>query len=134
MLLEPSRLEEDDEVDPSATEPERMAMNESLLRERNESLEPYNASTHWANPPVADWHCECATLECSQPVQLTITEYEAVRANPRQFVIVADERHLRPEAERVVAQTDRYWVVEKVGEGGELAEALDPRSSSGLSS
>jgi hypothetical protein len=134
MLPEPSRLEEENEVDLSGSEPDRKALNEALLRERNEALEPYNAATHWVDPPVADWHCECAMPECSQPVQLTITEYEAVRGNPRRFVIVADERHFRPEAERVVVQTDRYWVVEKVGEAAELAEALDPRSSSGLGS
>lgn len=131
MLLELSRLEEDDEVDLSGSEPDRKALNEAFLRERNEALEPYNVATHWANPPVADWHCECATPDCTEPVQLTITEYEAVRANPRHFVIVPDERHVRPEAERVVAQADRYWIVEKVGEAAELAEALDPRSNSG---
>jgi hypothetical protein len=130
MLPKPSRLEEDDQVDLTGSEPERMALNEALLRERNESLEPYNASIHWVNPPVADWHCECARLDCSEPVQLTITEYEAIRANPRQFVIVPQESHFRPQAERVVAQADRYWVVEKVGEAAALVEALDPRSNS----
>jgi hypothetical protein len=109
-------------------DPEKTALNESLLRERNENLEAHNASVNWVDPPVADWYCECGTLDCSMPVQLTMDEYERVRANPRWFVITPDERHLRADAERVVAQTERYWVVEKVGEAAEVAEELDPRS------
>jgi hypothetical protein len=111
--------------DPDA---ERMALNESLLRERNEALEAHNASVHWVDPPVADWHCECATLECSQPVQLTIDEYERARSNPRWFIVVPDARHVRPHDEHVVEREDRYWIVEKVGEAAEIAEALDPRA------
>jgi hypothetical protein len=107
---------------------DKMALNESLLRERNEALEAHNASVNWVDPPVADWYCECAVLDCSVPVQLTIGEYEQVRTNPRWFVIVPDARHLKPEVERVVEQADRYWIVEKVGEAAKTAEALDPRS------
>jgi hypothetical protein len=114
--------------DAPGTDSEKTALNESLLRERNESLEAHNASVHWVDPPVADWHCECATLECSVPVQLTIEEYERVRAKPRWFLIAPDEKHRRPEAERVVAKTERYWIVEKVGEAAQVAEELDPRS------
>lgn len=110
------------------SEAERLALNEALLRERNEAIESHNASVNWVDPPVADWHCECATVDCGVPVQLTIGEYESVRANPRWFVIAPDERHLEPEVERVVAQNERYWIVEKVGDAAEMAEALDPRS------
>lgn len=106
----------------------KMGLNEALLRERNEALEAHNASVHWVNPPVADWYCECAVVDCSVPVQLTIGEYERVRANPRWFVIAPDERHLKPKVERVVERADRYWIVEKVGEAAEMAEVLDPRT------
>jgi hypothetical protein len=107
---------------------DKTALNESLLRERNEALETHNASVHWVDPPVADWYCECAQIDCDVPVQLTVEEYERVRANPRWFIVAPDERHRRPDVERLVEQTDRYWVVEKVGEAAEMAEALDPRS------
>lgn len=121
-------------MEPRDPEINRMALNESLLRERNEALEPHNSSVHWVNPPVADWHCECAIIECSVPVQLTLTEYEAVRANGRRFVVAPDARHVRPEAERVVEKNERYWVVEKEGEAAEFAEALDPRAGGSSSS
>jgi hypothetical protein len=107
---------------------DKTALNESLLRERNEALKSHNASVHWVDPPVADWYCECARLDCEAPVQLTVAEYEGVRANPRWFVVSPEERHLRPEVERLVEQRDRYWVVEKVGEAADMAEVLDPRS------
>jgi hypothetical protein len=106
---------------------DRTALNESLLRERNETLKTHNASVHWVDPPVADWYCECARLDCKAPVQLTVGEYERVRLNPRWFIVAPDQQHLRLEVERVVEQSDRYWVVEKVGEAAEMAEALDPR-------
>jgi hypothetical protein len=112
----------------------RLALNEALLRERNESIARHNAGIKWVDPPAADWYCECASLDCSEPVQLTIAEYEAVRKHPRRFVIAPDERHVGPEAERVVVQkSDRYWIVEKVGEAAEVAEALDPRTRPGPS-
>jgi hypothetical protein len=112
----------------SDAEAERIALNESLLRERNEALEPHNASVHWVNPPAADWYCECASLECSTPVQLTLEEYEAIRSDPRRFLIAPDAAHVRTDDERVVAQNERFWVVEKVGVAAEIVETLDPRS------
>jgi hypothetical protein len=107
---------------------DKTALNESLLRERNEALKAHNASVNWVDPPLADWYCECASLDCSEPVRLTVAEYERVRSNPRAFLVAPDERHVRPEVERVVEQTDRFWIVEKVGEAAEIAEQLDPRS------
>ena len=98
-----------------------------MLRERNEALQAPNAATHWVDPPYPDWLCECANLECSERVQLTIEEYEGIRAEPRRFVIAPDEKHTRPDDEQVVATTDRFWVVEKIGVAAEVSEALDPR-------
>ncbi len=59
-------------------------------------------------------------------VALTLGEYEAVRANPRRFVIVRG--HDLPEVEVVVEDHERYAVVEKVGAAGDEAERQDPRS------
>ena len=106
----------------------RQARNESVLRERNERLEPYNAAQNWVNPPFADWTCECADESCAEPVQLTISEYERVRAEPTHFLIAPSLEHVAPAVEQVVRQEDRYWVVEKVGVAAEVSEHLDPRS------
>jgi hypothetical protein len=109
----------------------RAAANESLFREINERIEASNASHHWVDPPYADWVCECAHVECAVPVQLTVQEYEAVRANPVQFFVSPSEEHVTFGVEQVVQRHDRYWVVEKRGAAAEVSEELDPRSDGG---
>jgi hypothetical protein len=71
--------------------------------------------------------CECGLLDCDRVVAITIAEYEAVRADPRQFAVVRD--HVMPEVEEVLAETDRYVLVAK-REGTPAAVAVqeDPRS------
>jgi hypothetical protein len=71
--------------------------------------------------------CECGLLDCDRVVAITIAEYEAVRADPRQFAVVRD--HVMPDVEEVLAETDRYTVVSK-REGTPAAVAIqeDPRT------
>jgi hypothetical protein len=109
----------------------RAARNESRFREINERIEASNAAHHWVDPPYADWVCECARAECSVPVQLTVQEYEAVRANPPWFLVAPSDEHLMPEVEQIVQRHERYWVVEKRGLAGDISEELDPRSGEG---
>jgi hypothetical protein len=47
-----------------------------------------------------------------------LEEYEEVRANPTHFAVVADDKHVVPEAERVIVKGKRYWVVREGGRGG----------------
>ena len=70
--------------------------------------------------------CECGSPGCDRVIVLTVAEYEHVRAEPREFLVVAD--HVAGDVERVVARTDRYVVVAK-GEGPAAAIAVeqDPR-------
>jgi hypothetical protein len=42
-----------------------------------------------------------------------------VRATPRRFVVKPG--HVHPDVERVVSRSVTYWVVEKVGEAGDVA-------------
>jgi hypothetical protein len=58
-----------------------------------------------------------------------VDEYEAVRRIPTHFVVAPG--HDVPEIERVVEKTERYVVVEKVGDAGGFAVQLDPRSRQG---
>jgi hypothetical protein len=57
-------------------------------------------------------------------LRLSREEYEAVRAHPRRFLIVPGHTFAHG---RVVQRTERFAVIEKVGDAGELAEELDPR-------
>lgn len=108
--------------------PERAAKNQSRFRDYNERIEPHNQVHSWADPPMPDWVCECAFVECVLPVRLTIAEYEAVRADPACFLVAPGDGHVVPEVERVVERHERYWVVEKLGEAAEVSEALDQRA------
>ena len=56
------------------------------------------------------------------------TEYEAVRAHARRYLVALD--HENPEIERVVSQNAHFAVVETfVGEASRIAEETDPRTT-----
>jgi hypothetical protein len=57
-------------------------------------------------------------------LEVTPEQYSAVRANPRQFLVLPG--HVVTEVETVVAEHDGYVVVEKLGGAGSLAEASLP--------
>lgn len=102
----------------------RIAKNEAIVREINEGIERSIAS----RSPDSDARmmCECGNLDCELLIAITVSEYEQVRQNARRFVVVKD--HVIPDVERVVAETDRFDVVEKrEGTSAEVAEASDPR-------
>ena len=101
----------------------RLGQNEALFRSINERIE---AGT-WPSAPsdVVAFRCECAALGCNVLIELTLAEYESVRANARQFVLAPG--HELPEVERVIRRTDAYVVVEKFGEAGQVADTTDPR-------
>ena len=105
----------------------RIGDNEALFREVNERVQSLN-ETFPAAAVDTSWVCECSNTGCFERVQMEPSEYEAVRAHPARFLVYPDHRHVAPEAERVVEQRDRYWVVEKIGEARRIAEASDPRS------
>lgn len=100
----------------------RVASNEAVFRDVNESI----ASGRWPGENAAGaFRCECAQLGCDVLIDVPVSEYERVRANPRRFIVAVD--HQAPEAEAVVEAFEGYLVVEKRGEGGRVAEETDPR-------
>ncbi len=106
----------------------RIAANENLLRERNEQSKAANAVHVWVNPPFPDWTCECGDATCSDPIRVSIDEYEAVRAEPTRFMVAPGSEHVAPEVERIVQRGERFWIVEKAGIGAEMSKELDPRA------
>ena len=104
---------------------ERAAQNQSLYRSINEKIKELNETFAEAAGQDSEWLCECADTDCTLRITATLHEYETVRSNPRTFFIWPD--HLYPEVERVLDQNDRFMLVEKLDNGGEVAEALDPR-------
>jgi hypothetical protein len=102
----------------------RIAKNEAIAREINEGIEEAMASLS------PEGHirmvCECGVLDCELVFAITVSEYEEARRDARRFVVVKD--HVIEDVERVVAETDRYAVVEKrEGTPAEIAEGSSPR-------
>lgn len=103
---------------------ERLAQNETLFREVNERLEELSRRTGTAEGGV-DFVCECADETCTGRIHLSLPEYEQVRADPQQFLVLPGHEAA---VEHVVADRGAYRIVEKEGEAGEVAEEEDPRS------
>ena len=104
----------------------RVGLNESIFRQVNEQIESLNHG-FGADLPTLAVICECADGDCTERIELAISAYEQVRADPRRYIVVPG--HVLPEFESIVAQADGYDVVEKrPGEAAKLAEETDPRS------
>ncbi|HEY6017993.1 MAG TPA: hypothetical protein VIU86_18865 [Gaiellaceae bacterium] len=103
----------------------RLGQNEAVYREVNERVLGINERFGIDDDRVS-FICECGQLACTERIELTVEEYEAVRSNPVHFALVPG--HDDPSVERVVEQNERFAVVEKLPGGpAELAAAEDPR-------
>jgi mannose-1-phosphate guanylyltransferase len=102
----------------------RITKNEVIAREINEGIEEAIASR--TPEGHARMLCECGNRDCELLIAISVSEYEDVHQDPRRFVVVKD--HVIPEVERVVAETERFTVVQKrEGTPEEVAEESDPR-------
>ena len=54
---------------------------------------------------------------------MTLAEYADLRASSVRFAVSPGDQHVFPDAESVVLQAERFWVVEKFGEAAEAAAA-----------
>lgn len=53
--------------------------------------------------------CECADLDCTKTIKLSVGEYEHIRSSPVRFPIALG--HDFPEVENVLEENARYTVV-----------------------
>jgi hypothetical protein len=97
---------------------ERVAYNEAWCRDLNERKAEWMKSGH----PTAGFRCECWRLDCGARIQLTGSEWEKIRAQPNRFAVAPD--HVAIGVELVVEEHPGFWIVEKRGEAGEVAEGL----------
>lgn len=104
---------------------ERLARNESLFRSVNENIEEAATSIP-LDDHTFEFFCECSNIDCTLLLPMTVSEYERVRANPKQFVVAPG--HELPEIETVVARTSAYQIVVKEGEAAEFVTDDDPRT------
>lgn len=107
---------------PSHKEAARAAQNESIFRELNDHL---GATSVGSPSDERGFVCECADMSCTEVLVVPLGEYEAVRTDAARFIVAPDEAHVDSKVEKVVEQMDGYWVVEKIGIAGDIAEELD---------
>jgi hypothetical protein len=99
----------------------RIVKNEVLFREVNERIEEISDGSR------TEFLCECGDAECTQPMLLSLREYEELRAEPDRFAVLPGHEEL--DVEEVVERREGYLVVRKFSGGpAELAAARDPRS------
>ena len=106
---------------------ERIARNDALFREANEDIESAAMSLDWDEDQRVPFICECADRSCKQILRLSLQEYEQIRANPRTFLNALGHHVAAHGAAVVIAETNRYEIVEKIGHAGDVAERLDQR-------
>lgn len=105
---------------------ERIGRNEALFRTVNERVKAVNEAFSLVLERT-DFVCECGRGDCTEPIAMTLEEYEAVRSEATQFAVVPG--HELEDAEAVVQRNDRFAVVRKnSGDAAEIAEATDPRA------
>jgi hypothetical protein len=100
-----------------------VALNESTFREVNEGIEEGRRDREGLVPFL----CECGEIGCNAIVEVTLEEYEGVRAGSRCFLVSPGHGAA---FDVPVSAGDRYGVVRKPdGPLGELADRTDPRGA-----
>jgi hypothetical protein len=95
----------------------RLVQTQALFKDINERLAQSRSPAIWQG-----FVCECASELCIELIEMTSDQYRSLRASPTTFAVVADERHVFAEIERVRSREDGYWIVERLPDT-ELARA-----------
>ena len=108
---------------PPHTREERIARNEDWCR----SLNQRHAQVIGGLDPMAGFRCECWREDCTARIPLRREEWTMVRAQPNRFAVAPG--HVAEKFEAVIKELPDFWMVEKFGEAGELAEQLAERGT-----
>jgi hypothetical protein len=105
----------------------RIARTEALFRDVNERIAE---SAQRFDSEEAEFVCECADPECTERVHATLDEYEQVRTDGTQFLLVPG--HEDTQIERVVERPRRRFAVVKKFNAivARTVRRLDPRAES----
>ncbi len=108
----------------------KLALNQSTFRNANERMERAARSHRFEAIQRVPFICECADPSCREIVMLSLVDYEAIRAHPDRFFLVAGHEDTEETHERILEAEEGYAVVEKTGRAGREAARLDPRDHS----
>jgi hypothetical protein len=96
----------------------RIAYNEDWCRDLNERKAEWMKS----GDPVAGFRCECWQANCAERIPLSGREWEKARFRPNRFAVAPG--HVAADLEAVVEEYPHFWLIEKHGEAGDVAEKL----------
>jgi hypothetical protein len=100
---------------PKMTAQERELQSRSLRREVNERIAELIEAFHSETEvPVMTVFCECGSEGCMAPIEMTLTEYQAVRAAPTRWVISSS--HIDTSAVSIVARRNGYALIDRRSE------------------
>jgi hypothetical protein len=94
---------------------ERVARNEELFQVVNRQIEKLEQTL--GRRETFAMVCECGKKHCLEGFEVEPAVYQRVRSNQLLFFVVPG--HEDTEVERIVEQTSRFLVVEKVGRAAE---------------
>ena len=97
---------------------------QALYREVNERIA--SLSAQWSASSL-ELLCECGTVACSERIEMSREEYEAMRAQPTHFVL--KHGHQAAGVEDVVGAEHTFLVVANYGDAATVARQTDPRSN-----
>jgi hypothetical protein len=104
----------------------KVGENEALFRSVNEQIESLSQTFSVATDTIRIV-CECADRMCVEQLEISVSDYEDVRADPSLFIVLPE--HVEDDVERVVGRHDGYWVVSKhEGEPARIARETNPRN------
>ena len=106
---------------------ERAARNEALFRSVNEQVRQL-AGRNFGQIEPTGFVCECSDDACVERIHVPLEIYEAVRANPRHFLVAKGHENGEVEKVKIVDGGSGFAVVEKEGTAGGIAESTDPRA------
>ena len=115
---------EEDEVDRSA---ERVGRNDAIFREANERIR--DSAEAEAMTEEIPFLCECAEESCTEIVPLSQEQYEDVRRDSTHFLNAPGHEVAAGPHCKVIERNHTYIVVRKLGAAAEIAENLDPRTT-----
>ncbi len=104
------------------TSAEKIARNDATFREANEGIAEVAEDVGFEEP--IPFFCECADPLCKEIVRMELDSYNQMRREPRDFVNAVGHQVAAQGWAEVIAETDAYVIVRKVGRAGEVATEL----------
>ena len=101
--------------------PKRAALAQALFREMNERAEE-RVHLFGGGDVRVGIICECADIHCQERILIPKSTYEAVRAEPTQFIVKPG--HIVAEVEETVDHGEGFEIIRKVGLAADVVRYL----------